>query len=393
MTRFEKRMLLGLAILAIALSIMEAMVPQPTDWSASYSQYHRKPYGGQFVHERLTDLFPQVHTITDPPYTIAYQRVNDDPDPVNHIYINTYFELDDLNSEWLLQMIATGDHAFVAAEYFGGHFADTLQLDVDQPPLIDGTDTSDIRFIGDHRIAPGVFRFSRNFPDASFSSYDTSRTRVLAVNGSAEPVLIEMTWGEGRIVLCSAPLAFTNYNLLKGKNATFMAGAFSVLPQRPVFWDEFLKIGRQEASTPLRYILSQPALRWAWYFTLGLIVLYMLTFARRQQRPIPIVRPLRNATRDLTRTIGRLYWQKGDHGAIAKRMIAHFKEEVRTRTYLRTFTYDQAAIDHLASKTGLPKDDVARKLSMIEEHERAGSLTEMQLLKLSNELYEFRKLL
>ncbi|MDQ3100384.1 MAG: hypothetical protein M3R08_03280 [Bacteroidota bacterium] len=393
MTKFEKRILLGLAILVIVLSIMEAMVPQPTDWNPSYSQYHRKPYGGELVHEALSDVFPEVRTATDPPYTLAYDRVEQDADPVNFIYINSAFELDQLNADQLLRSIAKGDHVLVAATYFNGPFADTLNVEMSDRMITSDTDTSDIRFIGPDRIMPGVFRYSRGFPNMSFISYDTSRTRVLAVNGSSEPVLLHMNWGEGSIILCSAPLAFTNYNLIKGKNASFMAGVFSILPYRTVYWDEFFKVGRQEASTPLRYILSQPALRWAWFFALALIVLYMLTYARRQQRPIPIVRPLSNATRDLTRTIGRLYWQKGDHAGIAKRMIAHFKEELRERTYLRTFNYDRETIHHLATKTGLPESEVDERLSKIEKCEKAPSLTEIELLKLSKELHEFRQLL
>ncbi len=395
MTKFEKRMLIGLAFLVILLSVLEAMVPEPTDWSPSFSQYHRKPYGAKHLHDRLTDLFPEVRTITDPPYTIGYDRneLQGDPGPVNHIYITSNFELDRINTDQLLAMVEKGDHLFVAAESFHGVFADTLMINTDLSLLEAVDDTSDIRFVGAQRIAPGVFRYSRGFPDAFFDRYDTSGTHILAVNGSSHPVLLQMAWGEGKILLCSAPLAFTNYNLLKGDNAAFIAGAFSALPYRPVFWDEFLKLGRQGSSTPLRYILSQPPLRWAWYFALALIILYILTRARREQRAIPIVRPLRNTTRELTDTIGRMYWQKGDHAGIARRMIAHFKEEIRLRTYLASFAYDRHTIGHLAVKTGLSEQETERRLRAIEQREKAGVLTENELLKLSRELHEFRQLI
>jgi hypothetical protein len=393
MTKFEKRFFLGLAVLVLVLAVLEAMVPQPTDWSPSFSRIHKKPYGSQLVYERLTDIFPEVRAVSHPPSSVEYPWEHVHAERVNHIFLNSLFSLDQANVEMLLEMTAEGDHLFIAAEIFRGLIADTLKIDTESRHWYGmGSDTSDIRFIGEPRIAAGVFRYSRGYPDVFFNSYDTSRTRVLAVNGSAEPVLLEMTWGEGRIVLCSAPLAFTNYNLLKGKNATFMAGAFSVLPYRTVIWDESLKVGRNVSGTPLRYILSQPSLRWAWYLTLALIVFYMLIHVRREQRPIPVLQPLRNSTRDLTHTIGRLYWHKGDHAGIARQMITHFKEEVRTRTYLRTFAYDNETMDHLAAKTGLDREEVARRFISLEQRERAERLSEAELLKLSNELHEFRQL-
>ncbi|MCB0780112.1 MAG: hypothetical protein KDC03_11365, partial [Flavobacteriales bacterium] len=62
MTRREK-WTVGLVIVLIGvLGWMEATAPEPVDWSPSWSRYHDKPYGASLVHERLTDLFPAVHT-------------------------------------------------------------------------------------------------------------------------------------------------------------------------------------------------------------------------------------------------------------------------------------------------------------------------------------------
>ena len=93
MTRFEKRVLVGLGLLILVLAIMEAMVPQPIDWSHSYSRFHTKPFGGKLVYERLPDLFPEVRSISDPLYSTSNVREAEDiwADPVNHLYINNSF--------------------------------------------------------------------------------------------------------------------------------------------------------------------------------------------------------------------------------------------------------------------------------------------------------------
>jgi len=160
-----------------------------------------------------------------------------------------------------------------------------------------------------------------------------------------------------------------------------------------VLWDESYKVGRMESQTPIRYILSQTPLRWAWFLSLTLVVLYIIVHARRQQRAIPIVAPPRNATRDLMHTVGRLYWHKRDHTDLARKMIGHFKEDVRQRTYLRSFAYDPATTDHLATKSGLSNDETSQRLNAIAQRESTTRITESDLLKLSNELHEFRQLI
>lgn len=393
MSRFEKWMIATVVALILGFTTLEATAPRPTDWSPSFSRYHDKPYGGELLFGRLPDLFPETRTVHDPVEVTGVQRnsVGAAHDaPVNHIFISTAFGLNRLGTEHLLRMVEEGDHALIAAERFWDVLADTLRLETDIAHW-DNESVSDIRFIGERRLLPGVFRYSRGFPGAHFTRYDTARVRVLAVDGASRPVLLHAAWGEGRLVLCAAPRALSNYNLVKDRNAEFAAAALSVLPRRPVLWDEFYKVGRMESTSLLRFLLREPALRWAVLLALLLLALVVLVRARRQQRAIPVVVPPRNASRELARTIGRLYWHKGDHGDLARKMIAHFKEEARARTYLRVFAYDEATTAHLAAKTGMARDEMHQRLKALERWEAAASVSESDLLRLSNALNELRQ--
>lgn len=395
MSRFEKRMIAIVVGLVLLLAILEASTPQPTDWAPSFSRYHIKPFGGKLLYERLGDLFPEVRATHDPVALNAEARLYEEPiadEPINHLFINSHFGLDQVNTDHLLGLVELGDRALIAAEDIRDVLADTLHIEMDRAYWMEDA-TSDIRFIGEQRLAPGVFRFSRHFPGAYFTRYDTARTRVLAVDGASRPVLLEIVWGDGRIVLCSAPRALSNYNLLKDRNAQFAAAVLSVLPPRPLVWDEFYKVGRMESTSFIRFILKEPALRWAWFLTLMLIVLFMLVYARRQQRAIPSVAAPINASRELAHTIGRLYWHKADHAGLARKLIGHFKEELRTRTYLRSFAYDEATIAHLATKSGRERDEISARLLAFQRRESAQRLTEEDLLALSTELHEFRQLI
>lgn len=390
MNRSDKRILLGLALLTLLFAVLEATAPKPVDWSLSYSRYHRKPYGTALVHERLSDLFPAVRSVHVPIMENGRSTGSLNGPACNRIFINTFFAPDKRSVEELLARVHEGDHLFVAAEYISGHLADTLALGMSRQ-VGTGSDYTDLRFVGRPRIAEGAFRFDRGFPGSHFTRYDSSRTRVLAVDGSAAPVLLQLAWGKGRIVLSSSPRAFTNYNLLKDGNARYMAAALSVLPNIPVVWDEHFKDGRSESSSPVRFILSQDALRWAWYLALVLIALWLLWHSRRQQRAIPIVEPPRNTSQALARTIGRLYWQRGDHADVARKMVAHFKEDVRQRTYLRSFLWDKATAEHIAAKSGMGIEETQRRLDQLQRYETATKASEQELLALSRTLHEFRR--
>lgn len=393
MTRFEKRMLGALALLVLGLALLEGLAPTPTDWSRSFSRNHVTPYGSKLMYQRLGDLFPEVREVRGLAHAVLQDRSIEEAwtAPVNHLYVNSQFGPDGYSVDLLLELVEAGDHVLIAAEHLHGLLADTLGVAMDWRGGPYSEDTTDARFMGERRIAEGTFRFARGNAGAWFETYDKGRCRVLAVDGNARPVLLDMAWGDGRIVLCSVPLAFTNYHLLKDRNAAFLAGALSLLPERPVWWDEHYKVGREEAPTPLRFILTQDPLKLALRMALVLLLLFIAVKARREQRAIPVVMPPANASRELMHTIGRLHWHRGDHATLARSMVAQFKEDVRRRTYLRTFAWDEATTDHLAAKTGLPKDELKRHLAFIQRHETSTHLTEDQILQLSSRLHDLRE--
>lgn len=392
MSRTEKRILAALALLILLLAVLEARVPKPTDWSPSYSREHVKPFGAKLLYEQLNDLFPTV-TTDRAGWSGPAGRKEYGTAPVNRLFVNERLRFEPDATERLLERAQAGDRILLAAHAFDGLLADTLRLAVADRDFFSARDSGDVRSVGDPRPFEGTFRLVRGSSGTHFTSYDTLHTRVLAVNGRSEAVLLETAFGKGRFVLCSQPLVFTNFNLLKDENHRLTAAVLSTLPERPLVWDEFYKTGRMEARTPLRYLLSQPPLRWAWYIALALVVLFMVVRARREQRAIPIVAPAGNATRELAHTIGRMYWHKGDHVALARTMIGHFKEDLRQRTYLRTFAYDRSTIAHLAAKTGLTTEEVAGHMARWQQLEQTTYLSEIQLLQLSNELHHFRQLI
>jgi hypothetical protein len=215
------------------------------------------------------------------------------------------------------------------------------------------------------------------------------RTTVVARNDYGYPVTIRIAVGKGNLVLNSTPLVFTNIYLLSDHNHEFAAGTLSFLPPEDVTWTEYYHLGRMEASTPLRFILANEPLRWAYYIAIFSILTFMLFELKRRQRIIPVIKPLANSTLDFVRTIGNLYLQSGDHKNIAEKKIQFFMDQLRTKHLLNTMVLDEAFIKALSKKTGKDEQetyDLVKTVNIVRSKEK---ISAEELMDLNQKMEKF----
>jgi hypothetical protein len=210
---------------------------------------------------------------------------------------------------------------------------------------------------------------------------------VISKNDLDQPVTIRIAYGKGHLILNCTPMAFTNIYLLSKDNTVFASAALSYLPVRPVLWAEYYQRGRREAETPLRFILTNEPLSWAYYITIFSILLFMIFEAKRRQRIIPIIKPLSNTTLEFVSTIGNLYYESGDHKNIAEKKIAFFFDQVRRQYFITlppTSPEYQAMLSRKAGKDEREVETLLRCIKSILESKR---IEADELVKL-NELIE-----
>lgn len=413
MSRAEKLILWGTAAVMALIMVLDALTPKEPDWQASYLSNKTDPYACGLVYHRLTDLFPQgVDLVREPPYNTAWARLDTGgaAPPVNHLFIDRSFSADSLDVCNLLRMVAAGDDALIAANSMYGFLADTLDVQVNGywepfvvseaadvaknkeqalPALLfDHADTLQTQFT----VAPGKRSgiFKRGELRYYFHHVPGGDAEVLAINQREQPVLVRIAHGKGHLYLCTVPLIFTNYYLLQDEARPFTEAVFSLLPDRPVLWDEYYKLGREGPRTPLRYILGQPALKAAYWTAIWVLFLTILVYARRRQRAIPVVEPPRNTSRDFAETIARLYYVGGDHGDLARKLSFQFKEEVRRRLRLADHQWTDATVRDVALQTGLSEQEVDHARRLMDHYEHIQYVSEDQLLQLNKSLERLR---
>jgi hypothetical protein len=150
-------------------------------------------------------------------------------------------------------------------------------------------------------------------------------------------------------------------------------------------------VGKGERESPLRFILSRTALAWAYGITIVSLLCYVLFEAKRRQRIIPVVSPPQNATLEFVDTIGRLYYQHGDHKNLAQKKITYFMESIRTRFYLKTGILDEEFVDRLSEKSNVEREQVKMLISLIRKISESDSVSEDMLIRLSDMIERFNR--
>ena len=335
--------------------IVKLLSPKKYDWTMTFAHDDKNPYGAYAFSNLLPELFP------DRSISHSYKTIYEIKDSLagveNIMIISSNFSADKEDSKTLLQHVEKGGSVFISAEYFWGHFSDTLSLKTydyffKSGDVFGKRDTSYLKFSNAQLDTVDEFHYRRDNIHNYFSQFDTTSTTVIAKNDYGYPVTIRMKIGKGNLILNSTPLIFSNIYLLSSNNHSFVSKTLSYLPLQNVVWTEYYHLGRMEATTPLRFILTNEPLRWAYYITIISILLFMLFEMKRKQRIIPIVRPLANTTLEFVGTIGNLYYQSGEHKNIAEKKIHFLSGSAAIKILVKHNTFGRNVCQHSIKKNG-----------------------------------------
>ncbi len=395
MLRKDWKYILYLSAAFVFYLALKLLSPHTLDWTVTFHHNDKNPFGAYALDNLIGSIIPEEE-IQQSNYTL-YELYDTLQTPSNFLTIATSFAPGKEDVEALLKNVEKGGTAFISAQYYIGHFADTLSLRTSDyffqgelSTVFNRNDTTGITFKNPEVGQQSVYAFPRNNVHNYFEEVDTVRTQLVAANDLDLPVFIKISWGKGFLYLNSTPLAFTNAYLLYGQNAEFASLSLSHLPGRTTYWTEFYHLGRLEAQTPLRFILTNEPLRWAYYITILSIILFMIFEARRRQRIIPVIKPLTNTSVEFTQTIGNLYYQSADHKNIAEKRITFLQEQLRSKYGINTHQLNEHSILTLSRKTGNDEDDVRELFKLIEVIQSKNQITESELKTLNNKLDRFK---
>ncbi|MGB5944143.1 MAG: DUF4350 domain-containing protein [Leeuwenhoekiella sp.] len=401
MTRKYKIMAGILVLLLTFLIVAEATKKDPINWFASFGQDDKIPFGSYVLYNELRKAIPEdrLKQVNQPPFGFLEDSTNSG----TYFFLNNSVGFDEAETDKLLDWVARGNTLYIAARYQSQSLMDTLKLrtqyfflksDLKKLPLLN-LSNPDLK-------APRPYSMDRDEGLTYFDEIDTTTTVVLGVvdqmrdNDSTkieEPKInfISTPFENGKIIMHTFPIAFTNYFMLHRDNLDYTAAALGYLPEDGlVYLDMHYKDGKAFNTSFLHILFSNRYLRWAYYMLVLMALLWVYFNGKRKQRSIPIVKPLPNQTVDYSRTIAGMYLDKKANREIAMHQINHLMEYIRSHYLISTADRGEEFITKVAAKSGHTFAEVRDLIDYTINIRQKATVTEQELIKLNTLIENFK---
>lgn len=383
-----------LVFILILILIGDYNQQKPIDWRPTYSVNDKIPFGLYVFDKEIGGILKKqkiqrIAAVT--PYEFLDSKYDDDTLVETYkikgtfVNISQQNNIDDQSIKELMYFVSHGNNAFLSMANFPKPLLDSLKFEYTSNLL--QTQNASV-WLANKKVSPKEYKSTSDIADY-FSKIDTLNTTVLGYQGNPKIKkninFIKVPYKNGYFFLHMHPVAFTNYNLLKKDRYQYAENVLSYIPKGDIFWYTKMQHDENISGSPLRYIFSQPALKWAWYLFLIGMLIFMIFNAKRKQRVVPILQPLSNSTIDFTKTIGNLYYQEGDHKNIIDKKIIYFLEKIRTEYLIDTTKLDDDFIKKLQHKTGKDEKDIQELVFLINEHRNSYHASiEEDLIRINN---------
>ena len=344
-------------LLAITSGCIRKNTKKPTNWIVDYEKLSKDPYSLQLTYKGLGMLFPNAaierlksdERLNNIGYTL---RKSKEQSLLVVIVRNLYFNDGEVDS--LISLVQEGQQVLLVASNFDEKLLNRLNLT--QTYNEAETDSIQKIYVTNYSQQPQAFtfRFKHQTIQQQFNSPDSAQKYfgVLGTNEKLQPDFIVFRSGKGRLMLHTAPIAFSNYFLIQGNNRDYLKYVFSFVDE-PISNIYFVAINTREVSnSDWSVIWKNIATRFAFILALITLLIFILFEMKRRQRIIPVIKPNENSSVAFTETIGRLYYNNKNHTNLAEKMIQHFFEFVRSNYYLNTNVLDPEFVRLLAAKSG-----------------------------------------
>ncbi len=384
-----------LVLLFIGTIAIEFSTPKPINWTSSFNEQHKIPYGTYVLYNELESLFPQskIQDIAVSPYEYFIDSYNWEDSIYDikgtYMYIDDYADMDEVSAQELLDFASYGNSIFISSNYIPQKFKDSLFIETENDYNFKGKAYFNL---ANKNFKNDSISIEKGLSNIYFSELDSTNTTVLGYqkfDSIPNINFIKVDYGDGSIYLHLQPIVFTNYALLKKNNKKYAAAILSYLPDETIFFDSRNKKRNELGTTPLRFILSQPALKWAWYLALITLTIFIIFNAKRKQRIVKVINPQQNTTIAFTKTIGNLYFETKDHNTIIDKKITFFLEHIRRAYLLDTQLLDEKFIKILSLKSGQDLGSLKKLINRIVHLKAKQSCTEDDLLGLNKLIEDF----
>lgn len=376
-------------IILIVMGMFEMNKKPVLDWRKNYNVEKKTPFGLYIFDQESTALFKgKLEKVRVSPYT--YYQKNQYKKPHNILIIQK--KLDDVSWEYIINEVDNGSDVMWFTNDTTAKLRDTLGFRFKTVSFEDNyyLQLTDKKLTGSRLLIDKL-------PDNQGFSYIRSDIEILGKTlhkksnneSSISADFVKINFGKGHFYVHSEPLILTNYYFLKSKNK-YLENVLSYLPDRQTVW--FVETDMPLSMSPMRFILNNPPLRYAWYLLLLGLLIFVLFNAKRKQRIVPVIEPLKNTSLDFIRSIGNLYLQEGDFHEMMAKKAQYFLNRIRMDLLIDTQHLDEQFIIKLHLKTGKNIELIKEAVALVKKgQDPYASVMKEDLIKMNQLLDQILK--
>lgn len=347
-------------IVMIILALLEVNKKETVNWRKNFDIHEKSPFGLFIFNNEAKDLFKNnLKKIEQTPYEYYNQHKK-----TAHNIIVIENDIDRESWKEILAQVSKGSDAMLMVSRMPKEISDSI-----------GYYASDISFESENVLKLTDKKYQNDFikldklPSGRGFSYIKPEVEVLGKTvekrNTDQANFIKIKFGKGTIYAHSEPLFLTNYYLLKPGSIKYAQDVFSYLQNKETVW--FVESNTKTSRFFMRFILANPALKYAWWIFLGGLILFIFFNAKRKQRIVPVIEPLKNTSLDFVKSIGNLYLQEGDFHDMMAKKAQYFLNKVRMDLLIDTQNLDVEFAKKLQLKTGKAMDMINEAIRLIQK--------------------------
>ena len=368
------------------------------------------PYGTYVAYRNLKHIFPYASIYTNKYEPGYWDSLSSYDSNQAFIVVCDRFSPDEDEMKRMITFTENGNDVFICARYISAA-ADKILGCNSSAFVLSFMTVDDLpkNMIVSLNAPPFNKKVVYSYPGRTFNSFfssiDSSTTDVLGYDEKGRTNFIRLHAGKGNFYVHTEPMAFSNYFILHKNNIDYYEKALSVIKPdvTKVVWDEYYLNKRSIDNNPekkkswfsvlmnIKNNNGRKPFRAAFWLLILLLLIYVLLEMRRKQRFIPVITNPRNDSLDFVKTIGRLYYDKGDHKNLCRKMGAYFLEHVRNKYKLPTGTLDDEFVKNLQYKSGAEESEIRGIVSFIKNLDESVAINNNQLTNFHKQLESFYK--
>jgi hypothetical protein len=364
----------------------------------SFAHKEKKPGGCYVFFNALSELYsseikPKVVT---KPFADTYKKDEDLGSGYNlYVLVSDKLFATRQDVEDMISFAGAGNQLLLAVNTPDSLLLDKLQLRIEMDSSHAYYKKSTQHYVNP-ALAPDTAFFCDSIPGGDyFTAMDTSVTTILGTDDVHRPNFVRVTVGDGSILISLNPSAVTNYFLMRRNNIASLGKEISYTNkyQDNIYWDEYYKYQdykRAEGDfSEWQVLMRYPAMRWALWLAIVLLIMYIVFEGKRRQRIIPDKPAITNNSLEFVNALGQLYYQQHDNANLGLKIIQQWLEFIRSRFYMNTNYLNDQFIKTLAHKSGIPVDNIREIIDNIHHMHLADQVSDDYLNKFYKNIQAF----